>query len=169
MPILSSNKTQQFIAILCSVILLPCQSFAWQDNQPAPSDNQQQQAPALSPDQLDSLVAPIALYPDPLLSQILVASTYPLEIVECARWFDSNSSLQGQALRDAVGKQSWDASVQALVAFPDVLKQLNQNISWTTDLGNAFLAQQADVMEAVQRLRAKAQGAGKLTSNAQQK
>jgi hypothetical protein len=169
MPILSSIKTQQFVAILCSVILLPAQSLAWQDNQQAPSTNQQQQAPALTPDQLDSLVAPIALYPDPLLSQLLVASTYPLEIVECARWFDANSSLQGQALKDAVSKQPWDASVQALVAFPDVLKQLNTNISWTTDLGNAFLAQQADVMESIQRLRTKAQSAGKLTSNEQQK
>ncbi len=170
MPILSSIKIQQFLAVFCSAILLPCQSLAWQDNQQAPSgEQQQQQAPALTPDQLDSLVAPIALYPDPLLSQILVASTYPLEIVECARWYDKNSSLQPQALKDAVSKQTWDASVQALVAFPDVLKQLNQDITWTTDVGNAFLAQQADVMEAVQRLRTKAKDSGKLGSNAQQK
>jgi hypothetical protein len=133
--------------------------------QPAPG---LAQSPALTPDQLDSLVAPVALYPDPILSQVLVASTYPLEIVEAARWLGTNSTLQGKALADAAAKQKWDASVQGLVVFPDLLKQLNQNITWTSELGNAFLAQQQDVFDAVQRMRQKAQSNGTLTSNNQQ-
>jgi hypothetical protein len=114
------------------------------------------------------LVAPIALYPDNLLSQILVASTYPLEIVEAYRWMRQNSSLKGKALTDAVSKQSWDPSVQALVVFPDVLTKLDQNISWTTDMGNAFLNQEADVMGSIQRLRQRAQQSGNLNSTPQQ-
>ena len=128
-----------------------------------------QQAQTLPPEQIDSLVAPLALYPDGLLSQILVASTYPLEVVECSRWLQKNSKLKEKELTAAVGKQDWDASVQALVLFPDVLKRMDENLDWTTDLGNAFLAQQSDVMDAVQRLRKKAQSAGALKSNEQQK
>lgn len=120
------------------------------------------------PDQLAAMVAPIALYPDALLSQVLVASTYPLEIVEAAQWLRQNSNLQGQQLVDAARQQNWDPSVQALVVFPDVISRLNSDIRWTTDLGNAFLAQQADVMTAVQRLRAEAQASGKLNSNSQE-
>ncbi len=120
------------------------------------------------PDQLAAMVAPIALYPDALLSQVLVASTYPLEIVEAAQWLRQNSNLQGQQLVDAARQQNWDPSVQALVVFPDVINRLNSDVRWTTDLGNAFLAQQADVMAAVQRLRAEAQANGKLNSNSQE-
>ena len=120
-------------------------------------------------DQLDSLVAPIALYPDPLLSQVLVASTYPLEIVQLQQWLDKNKTLKDQALTDAVKKQDWDASIQALAPLPDVAKYLSDNIKWTTDLGNAFLAQQGDVMDAVQRMRKKAQDKGNLKSTEQQK
>ena len=161
-----SKATQQITAILCVLILTQYQSFAWQQ-QPAASDGQQKTV--LAAEQLDSVVAPVALYPDQLLSQVLVASTYPLEIVECRRWFDQHSNLQGKDLKNAVAKESWDASVQALVAFPDVLKRLDENINWTTDLGNAFLAQQPDVMAAVQRLRQKAQQSGKLQSTSEQK
>jgi hypothetical protein len=126
-------------------------------------------APQLLPaEQLDNLVAPVALYPDPLLSQVLVACTYPLEVVEAQQWLQANSGLSGQALLDAAKEQNWDPSVQALVAFPDVLGRLNQDIRWTTDLGNAFLAQQPDVMAAVQRMRATAQTNGKLYSTPQQ-
>ena len=121
-----------------------------------------------SPDQLDNLVAPIALYPDPLLGQMLVASTYPLEIVEASQWLQRNKNLSGQELMDAAQQQSWDPSVQALVAVPDALAKLNQDIRWTTDLGNAFLAQQADVMIAVQQMRARAQSNGNLSSTPQQ-
>jgi len=121
-----------------------------------------------SSDQLDDLVAPIALYPDPLLSQVLVACTYPLEVVEAQQWLQRNNTLRGQQLMDAARQQNWDASVQALVALPDVLARLNQDVRWTTDLGNAFLAQQADVMNAVQRMRSRAQANGKLSSTPQQ-
>jgi hypothetical protein len=132
---------------------------------PAPAQAQQQM---LGPDQLDDLVAPIALYPDPLLSQVLVASTYPLEVVEAQQWLQRNGALKGQALMDAARQQNWDASVQAMVAFPNVLATMNQDVQWTTALGNAFLAQQSDVMAAVQRMRARAQANDKLASTPQQ-
>jgi len=121
------------------------------------------------PDQLDSLVAPIALYPDPMLSQTLVASTYPLEIIQLQQWLGKNKNLKDKALADAVAKQPWDPSIQAMAALPDVVKQMAENIQWTTDLGNAFLAQQSDVMGAVQRMRKKAKDAGNLKSTEQQK
>ncbi len=123
----------------------------------------------LSPDQLDGLVAPIALYPDPLLTQILVASTYPLELVQAWQWLQRNPGLTGPALAQAAQEQNWDPSIQALVVFPDVVKRLNQDITWTTDLGNAFLSQQPDVMDAVQQMRLKADQAGKLASTRQQR
>ena len=136
----------------------------------APSVPPPNQTPAQSfqPQQLDDLVAPIALYPDPLLGQVLVACTYPVELVEAQQWLQANNNLQGQQLTDAARQQNWDASVQALVAMPDVLAKLTQDIRWTTDLGNAFLAQQADVMSAVQRMRARAQANGKLQSTPQE-
>lgn len=134
--------------------------------QPAAAD---QQAQTLNGEQLESMVAPIALYPDSLLSQVLVASTYPLEVVEAQQWLDQNKALTGAALVDAAKQQTWDPSIQALVPFPDVIKRLNSDIRWTTDLGNAFLAQQADVMAAVQRLRARAKDSGKLTDTQQAK
>src|SRR5213592_1007472 len=127
-----------------------------------------EQAPKLPNDQLDSLVAPIALYSDPLLAQTLAASTYPLEIIQLQQWMDRNKGLKGKALADAVAKQPWDPSVQGLVEFPDVVQRMAGNVQWTTDLGNAFLAQQSDVMDAVQRMRAKAQGTGNLKTSAQQ-
>ncbi len=136
-----------------------------QEQGPEQAQGPQQQFP---PEQLDSLVAPIALYPDALLSQILVASTYPLEITEAAQWLDQNRNLQGPQLVDAARQQNWDPSVQALVVFPDVIGRLASDIRWTTDLGNAFLAQQADVMRAVQNMRAQAWQAGKLRSNQQE-
>ncbi len=126
-----------------------------------------EQAPALASGELDSLVAPIALYPDPLLAQTLAASTYPLEVVQLQQWMDKNKNLQGKALADAVAKQPWDPSIQSLVEYPDVVQRMAGNIQWMTDLGNAFLAQQSDVMDAVQRLRAKAQGTGNLKTSAQ--
>src|SRR5580693_5466762 len=130
--------------------------------------SQQTPTQAWSAQQLDDLVAPIALYPDPLLGQVLAASTYPLEIVEAQQWLQRNSGLTGTALMDAAKQQNWDPSIQALVAFPEVLARMNQDVRWTTDLGNAFLAQQADVMYAVQHMRASAQAKGKLSSSPQQ-
>src|SRR6266446_1858560 len=126
-----------------------------------------EEAPKLPSGELDSLVAPIALYSDPLLAQTLAASTYPLEIIQLQQWMDRNKNLQGKALADAVAKQPWDPSVQSLVEFPDVVQRMAGNIQWTTDLGNAFLAQQSDVMDAVQSMRAKAQGTGNLKTTAQ--
>src|SRR4051812_16558058 len=125
-------------------------------------------APLVPNDQLDSLVAPIALYPDPLLAQTLAASTYPLEIIQLQQWMERNKNLKDKALADAVAKQPWDASVQGLSAAPEVVQRLAGNIQWTTELGNAFLAQQTDVMDAVQRMRGKAQTKGTLQTSAQQ-
>jgi len=124
-------------------------------------------APAWSESQLENLVAPIALYPDALLSQVLVASTYPLEVVEAQQWLQQNGNLQGRELMAAAQQQNWDPSVQALVAFPDVVARSGRNVQWMTDLGNAFLAQQADVMNAVQKLRAEARDSGRLQSTPQ--
>jgi hypothetical protein len=123
----------------------------------------------LSPQELSNLVAPIALYPDLLLSQILAASTYPAEITQAEQWLRSNPGLRGQQLLDAAKQQNWDPSVQALVAFPDVMNLLTRDIQWTTDLGNAFLSQQADVMDAIQRLRAAARDNGRLRNTPQQR
>lgn len=128
-----------------------------------------QAADAYSPEELEQLVAPIALYPDPLLSQVLMASTYPLEIVEAARWRAGQpQSLSDQQLSGLLADKPWDPSVKAVAAFPDVLEMMNEKISWTGQLGDAFLDQQEDVMAAVQRLRARAQAAGNLQSGPQQ-
>ena len=155
------------IAIACAAALLvAAYSLASAQQDPATAN---QEAPPIPAEQLDSLVAPIALYPDPLLAQTLAASTYPLEVIQLEQWYANNKYLKDKALADAVAKQPWDPSVQALVAFPDVVQRMAGNIQWTTDLGNAFLAQQSDVMDAVQRMRAKAQGKGNLQTNAQQK
>ena len=123
----------------------------------------------LKPEQLDALVAPIALYPDELLANVLAASTYPLEAVQADRWLKANKNLKGDALKAAVDKQAWDDSVKALAGTPDVLAMMSDKIDWTKDLGDAVLAQQPDVMDAVQRLRAKAQARNKLVTNKQQK
>src|SRR3954447_3046182 len=127
-----------------------------------------QQTAKLPAGELDSLVAPIALYSDSLLAQTLAASTYPLEVIQLQQWMANNPNLKDQALADAVSKQPWDPSVQGLVAYPDVVQRMAGNIQWTTDLGNAFLAQQTDVMDAVQRMRGKAQGTGNLKTSQQQ-
>ena len=114
-------------------------------------------------------MAPIALYPDSLLAQTLVASTYPLEIIQLQQWLAKNKGLKDKALADAVAKQPWDPAIQSMAAIPDVVKRLADDIQWTTDLGNAFLAQQSDVMDAVQRMRKKAEDKGALVPNEQQK
>ena len=135
----------------------------------APAGAAAEESPKIPPEQLESLVAPIALYPDPLLAQTLVASTYPLELVQLQQWLLKHKDLKDKALADAVAKQPWDASIQSMAATPEVVKRLADDIQWTTDLGNAFLAQQKDVMDAVQRLRKKAKDKGALESNEQQK
>src|SRR5262245_19170779 len=169
-------------AVLCAALLVPDGSLLRAQSQPAQSQKSlppqqspqaanadQKEAANLTPDHLDSLVAPIALYPDPMLAQVLAASTYPLEIIQLQQWLTKNPKLKDKELADAVAKQSWDPSVQALAGLPDVVKRLADDIQWTTDLGNAVLAQQKDVMDAVQRMRKKAQDKGNLKSNEQQK
>jgi hypothetical protein len=129
----------------------------------------QPQAQQLPPEEIEALVAPIALYPDSLLSQVLMASTYPLEVVHAARWVKAHRNLKGDAAVKAVENEPWDVSVKSLVAFPQVLEPMNDKLDWTQKLGDAFLASQKDVLDAVQRLRVRAQQAGNLTSNTQQK
>lgn len=126
------------------------------------------QAQLFSTQELEALVAPIALYPDSVLSQVLMASTYPLEIVHAARWVKDNPKLKGDAAVKAVENQPWDVSVKSLVAFPQVLEPMSDKLDWTQRLGDAFLAQQKDVLAAVQTLRLRAQKAGNLQSNEQQ-
>jgi len=167
-----NRACRRLVAVGCALLLVLGDGAAiGQDAKEAakPAAAPEQDAPKIPPEQLDSLVAPIALYPDDLLAQTLVASTYPLEIVQLQQWLQKNASLKDKALADAVAKQPWDPSVQSMAAFPDVVKRLADDAQWTTDLGNAFLAQQADVMESVQRMRKKAQDNGALKSNEQQK
>ncbi len=123
-----------------------------------------------SREELDQILAPIALYPDDLLSNVLVASTYPLEVVQAARWIEepANASLKGEALTKALADQDWDPSVKALTQFPDVLAMMSKQLDWTEKLGDAFLASQADVMDRIQFLRDKAEAAGHLKSNEHQ-
>jgi hypothetical protein len=130
----------------------------------------QGQANNFSAAQLDALLAPIALYPDALLTQLLIATTNPLEIVAASRWLAQgrNKDLRGKALEDALKAQPWDPSVKSLVPFPQVLETLNQQLEWTQQLGYAMQAQEGEVFDAIQRLRAKAQAAGNLQSTPQQ-
>ena len=121
-----------------------------------------------TPGQIDQLVAPIALYPDALVAQILAASTYPTEIVEADRWMQQHTSLQAQQLAQAVDQQSWDPSVKALTQFPSVLANLDKNLSWASSLGDAYVNQQQAVLDGVQRMRARAQQAGNLKSTPQE-
>jgi hypothetical protein len=120
------------------------------------------------PEELDQMLAPIALYPDDLLSQILMAASYPLEVVEAARWSKANPALKGDAAVKAVNDKTWDVSVKSLVAFPDVLAQMNEHLDWTQKLGDAMIGQEADVADSIQRLRAKASAAGNLQTTPQQ-
>jgi Spy/CpxP family protein refolding chaperone len=126
------------------------------------------QAPVFKQEELDQIVAPIALYPDSLVAQILMASTYPLEVVQADRFAKQNASLKGEALTKALEAQSWDPSVKSLVNFPQVLTMMSEKLEWTQKLGDAFLAQQKPVMDTIQSLRAKAQAAGNLKTTKEQ-
>ena len=145
-------------ALLC---LLPLGALA---QTPAAASSQA----LLKPAELDQLVAPIALYPDALLSEVLIASTYPLEVVQADRWAKSNNSLKGEALTAALAKQGWDDSVKALAQVPNVLTMMADQLDWTQKLGDAVLAQQPELMDAIQRLRGRAQANGKLQSTKEQ-
>jgi hypothetical protein len=148
----------------------PSQPYPQQDaQQPYGQQPYAQQPPqGLSPDQLDQLVAPIALYPDALLAQILAASTFPMQITEADRWRQAQPDAPPQAIADGANAQPWDPSVKALAAFPQVLENLAQNLSWTTELGNAYYNQPQDVFDAVQAMRQRAQAAGNLQSTPQE-
>ncbi|MGC2527300.1 MAG: DUF3300 domain-containing protein [Candidatus Acidiferrum sp.] len=171
LPLLANLRRrtgQCLLAVLCALSLIPGDTAIYAQPTALQNGSTDQAAPTIPGGQLDSLVAPIALYPDPLLTQVLVASTYPLEIIQLQQWLQRNSNLKGDDLTNAVEKQDWDPSIQSMAIFPDLVKRLADDIKWTTDLGNAFLAQQEDVMDAVQRMRKKAMDAGNLKSSEQQ-
>jgi len=136
---------------------------------PLSTFGQQADQKVFKQEELDQIVAPIALYPDSLLAQILMASTYPLEVVQAERWTKQNKDLKGDALASALEKQGWDPSVKSLVNFPQVLTMMSEKLDWTQKLGDAFLAQQKDVMDTVQSLRKKAEAEGNLKSTKEQK
>jgi len=172
MSIPGKNKMfVQGVAVVLCVLLLGSGNTILLAQDAAPAQEAapaEEEAPKLSNDQLDSLVAPIALYPDPLLAQTLVASTYPLELIQLQQWLAKNPTLKDKALADAVAKEPWDPAIQSMAAVPDVVKRLADDIQWTTQLGDAFLDNQGDVMDAVQRMRKKAEDKGALKSNEQQ-
>ena len=172
---------RSLIPMLCSALLFvvwPRTLSAQQDlqgPQPQPQDQQTQAQAASappyaqqSPEELQRLVAPIALYPDSLVAQILAAATFPEQVVEADRWVQANPGLQGDALGRAVDQQPWDPSVKALTAFPSVLGNMDKNLSWASSLGDAYFNQQSDVMDAVQVMRRRAQAAGDLKTTSQQ-
>jgi hypothetical protein len=166
----SSNLLGQGIVVVACAALLISPEFVVlaQGTTPAPAGASEPAAAKLPPEQLEALVAPIALYPDSLLAQTLVAATYPLEIIQLQQWLLKNPGLKDKALADAVAKQPWDPAIQSMAAVPEVVKRLADDVQWTTDLGNAFLAQQGEVMDAVQRMRKKAKDKGALAPNEQQ-
>src|SRR5205085_6316234 len=156
-----SNRLHKVCALAAALAL----AGAWGAALPASAQDQQQpqaQQQLLSDQQLQQLLAPIALYPDPLLAQILTASTYPLEVVMAARWSKDNSNVKDNDLENAMQQQPWDPSVKGLTAVPQVLTMMNDKLDWTQQLGEAFLAQPDDITKAVQTLRAKADGTGNL-------
>jgi hypothetical protein len=135
---------------------------------PAAAPTTQATAAGFSKEQLEQIVAPMALYPDPVVSLMLMASTYPLEIVQAARWVKANPGLKDKALEEALKQHDWDASVKSMCGFPDVLKQMDENLDWTQDLGDAFLAQKTELMDTIQRMRGKAYDSGNLKTTEQQ-
>jgi hypothetical protein len=160
---------QVLTLLLCGLLVeFTAQADAYS---PTGQSNEQQPAPPVqhSPQELQQLVAPIALYPDALAAQILAAATYPTQIVEADRWMQRHSKLKGEELAKAVDKQDWDPSVKALAQFPSVLENMDKNLSWTSSLGEAYANQPDDVTNAVQTLRSQAEKTGHLNSNEQEK
>ena len=155
-------------SLLVAAVVAENPAVAQQQPAAAPPAGATQGAPVNKQQELDQLLAPIALYPDALIAQILMASTYPLEVVEAARWTKEHPNVKDKALEDEMQKQTWDESVKALTAVPQVLKHMNENLSWTQKLGDAFLADQATVLATVQSLRQKASQAGNLKSTPEQ-
>lgn len=153
------------VLFVCMNLAVPLGLMAQGEKEQATED----EGPAFRPEEIDQLVAPIALYPDSLLAQVLAASTYPLEIVQAARFLQEKKDLKGEKLLAAAKDKDWDPSVKGMLEFPDVLIMMNEKLEWTQDLGDAFLAQQKDVMASVQRLRQKANEAGNLKTTKEQK
>jgi hypothetical protein len=166
---MSMKLSKQVLAVLLCCLLL---QFTAQAESYGPRSQSDEQSPAspvkASPTELQQLVAPIALYPDALVAQILAASTYPTEIVEADRWMQRHSNLKGQELAKEVDKQDWDPSVKALAQFPSVLENMDKNLSWTSSLGEAYANEPQDVTNAVQEMRQQARKAGHLDSNEQE-
>src|SRR6516164_2749358 len=169
---MQASFKKQFIACVLSLLvgITTAPTVGAQDQQAAPpsSSGYTGQGAPLSTQEFDSLVAPIALYPDALVAQILSAATYPDQVAAAEYWMQQNKSLTGSALMQAVNTQSWDPSVKALTQFPSVLSDMAQNISWTSQLGDAYHNQSQQVMAAIQTLRKQAQAAGNLKSTPQQ-
>lgn len=162
-----ANTPQLIAGLLAAMLLMPLAMTVQADgSQPQPVQGDSQ----FSPEQLEQMLAPIALYPDPLLAQILMASTYPLEVVQADRWIHegNNAGLRGDRLNAALEQQPWDPSVKSLVPFPQILRMMDNNLTWTEQLGDAFLAQQPMLMDSVQRLRQQARAAGRLQSTSQE-
>jgi uncharacterized protein DUF3300 len=164
-PPFSRRAIRAGVAMICALAIGPGDLLAYA--LPASASPQTDRS-VLSADRLDSLVAPIALYPDPLLAQLLEASTHPAQLRQLDEWLEENAALSGHVLAEAVAREPWDPSVQAMAVFPAVVKNMTENIRWTRDLGDAVRGQESDVMDAVQRMRQRAQDAGYLSSNPQQ-
>jgi hypothetical protein len=154
--------TKHYRKLFVIIVFLICLNFL------LPRHSAAQESPLFSQEELHQILAPIALYPDALLAQIMMASTYPLEIVQANQWLSANQSLSGDALDSALQEKGWDPSVKALTQFPSVLSMMGQDVEWTTKLGDAFLAQQKNVADTVQALRAKAHAEGNLESTTEQ-
>ena len=153
-------RTTRFAGIIAVVLWGLCE---W-----SPAQLQDASAPRFDSARLEQLVGPIALYPDSLLTHVMMAATYPIELVEADRWVRANPNVTGDALRSSLATQTWDPSVKALAGLPDVLKLMSENLDWTRDLGDAFLSQRTELMDAVQRMRARAREAGTLQTTDQQ-
>jgi Protein of unknown function (DUF3300) len=158
---------QGLVLVLSSCLLLYGEAFGYQAG--TPSSQAPPQAALQSPEQLQQLVAPIALYPDALIAQILPAATYPDQVVDAERWMAQHKNLTGESLATAVDGQAWDASIKALTQFPAVLANMNQNLAWTSELGDTYVNQQQDVSQAIQTMRARAKEAGNLNTTPQEK
>jgi len=169
-------RCRKILIALALLMAIPVAALAQTADKPSAPSSQTQppsqpppSAELLKPEQLEALVAPIALYPDELLANVLAASTYPLEVVQADRWLKERKNLKGDALKMEVDKQAWDDSVKALASTPDVISMMSDKVDWTKNLGDAVLAQQPDVMDAIQRLRSKAYDNKKLVTTKQQK
>ena len=154
-------KTRKVLTSILGLLVVLTVTPPWVSAQDQPAKFRQEE--------LDQMLAPIALYPDSLLAQILMAATYPLEVVQADRWVKANKNLGGDPLNDALDKKDWDPSVKALVPFPQILSMMSERLEWTQNLGDAFLDQQDEVMDTIQQLRAKAQAAGNLMDTDEQR